>query len=804
MMRTLVHALIAAAAVVAFVLPSTRTRAADDAPVRTEEGLLQGIPGEDPAVRAYLGVPFAQPPIGPLRWRAPQPAARWDGVRQAARFAAVCTQPARSGVSALLPTAPRLTPPSEDCLYLNVWTAATSGDARLPVMVYLPGGGFTTGGGSGLVFDGEALARKGVVVVTANYRLGVLGFLAHPELTAESGHGASGNYGLMDQFEALRWVQRNIAAFGGDPARVTIFGQSAGSVSVLYQMVSPLGAGLFHRAIGQSGGLRPGPMMSRARAEEAGLAVARAVHASSLADLRAIPAADLLKASSGTGPILDGWVIREEPEETLRARRHNAVPLLIGSNSEESNVLLRSPVPAATYEADARAQYGAEADTFLSLYPGGSEAQAKQSQARAFDDRYAWGMWAWAHHHATAPGGRAYLYYFTRRPPADAPIPGAAHDAELYYVFHNLRLFRQQWAEWDRRLEDALSSYWVNFAKTGDPNAAGLPVWPAYTTALRDRVLVVGDGVVVGASPLDARKLAFWERAHAAAMQPAAAGRPATAAGQPGGAVSNPDWVRPFPPFRMIGNVYWVGGYDLSTYLITTSQGHILINTGVGDTARQIKASVEQLGFKMSDVKVLSATHGHLDHVAGLAELKRMTGARLIVAERERELIESGGATDFRFGQVPGMRFDPVKVDRVLQDKGTIELGGVTLTAHLHAGHTKGATSFTFDVRENGRTYRVIIANMGSINPGVTVTGMPGYADIGRDYANTFIAQKELKIDVWLASHAGQFRMHQKYRPGDPYDPNRFVDPAGFLADVRRLEALYLDQVAKERAGARR
>lgn len=287
------------------------------------------------------------------------------------------------------------------------------------------------------------------------------------------------------------------------------------------------------------------------------------------------------------------------------------------------------------------------------------------------------------------------------------------------------------------------------------------------------------------------------------AMAPPAAQAGATAAQAPS-AISNPDWERPFPPFRMIGNVYWVGGYDLSTYLITTPQGHILINTGVGDTAQKIKASVEQLGFKMSDVMFLSTTHGHLDHVAGLAELKKMTGAQVVVLERERELLESGGASDFRWGKTPGMRFDPVKVDRTLKDKETIALGGTTLTAHLHAGHTKGATSFTFDVRENGKTFRVLIANMGSINPGVTVNGMPGYPEITKDYANTFIAQKEMKIDVWLASHAGQFRMHEKYKPGDAYDPSRFVDPNGFVEAVRRLEKAYLDQLAKERAGARR
>jgi metallo-beta-lactamase class B len=264
-------------------------------------------------------------------------------------------------------------------------------------------------------------------------------------------------------------------------------------------------------------------------------------------------------------------------------------------------------------------------------------------------------------------------------------------------------------------------------------------------------------------------------------------------------AAQNDDWTRPFPPFRIIGNIFWVGSYDLSSYLITTPQGHILINTGVGDTATQIKASIEQLGFRMSDVRILTATHGHYDHVAGFAELKKMTGARLLVNEADRELYETGGRADFRWGETASARFTPVQVDGTFRDGGRIELGGTTLVAHHHAGHTKGATSFTITLRENGKDYRVVIANMGSINPGVTVGGMPGYPGITQDYARTFLAQKDMTIDVWLASHASQFRLHDKYKPGDTYDPNRFVDAEGFRTDVQRLEKTYLDQLARER-----
>jgi metallo-beta-lactamase class B len=228
--------------------------------------------------------------------------------------------------------------------------------------------------------------------------------------------------------------------------------------------------------------------------------------------------------------------------------------------------------------------------------------------------------------------------------------------------------------------------------------------------------------------------------------------------------------------------------------------GHILINTGFPETVPMIAAGVEQLGFKMTDVKILLATHAHADHVAGLAALKSQTGAQMWMSEADAASLEDGGKSDFRFGDSPETHFAPVEVDRALKDQDRIVLGGVTLTAHHHPGHTKGAKTFTLSVRDNGRDYRVVIANLGSINPGVTVNGMPKFPTIGDDYARTFAAQKALPVDVFLASHASQFRMHQKNEPGNPYDPNRFVDPQGFLAEVERLEKIYLEQLAKERA----
>lgn len=259
------------------------------------------------------------------------------------------------------------------------------------------------------------------------------------------------------------------------------------------------------------------------------------------------------------------------------------------------------------------------------------------------------------------------------------------------------------------------------------------------------------------------------------------------------------DWSRPFEPFRIVGNVYWVGTYDLSSFLITSPEGHVLINTGLTDSVPQILGNIRTLGFRPVDVKILTATHAHWDHVAGLARLKKATGARVFMSAADAGVLESGGRTDFRWGDDPNARFEPVTVDRQLADGEVITLGTTELKVHLHAGHTKGASSFTTEVREGDQRYKVGIINMGSINPGVRVSGMPQFPDIREAYARTFAAQRALSIDVFLSSHASQFGLHQKHKPGDPYNPARFVDPAGFRAEVERLEAVYLKQLASER-----
>jgi len=263
----------------------------------------------------------------------------------------------------------------------------------------------------------------------------------------------------------------------------------------------------------------------------------------------------------------------------------------------------------------------------------------------------------------------------------------------------------------------------------------------------------------------------------------------------------DPDWVKPFPPFRLIGNIYWVGTWDLSTYLITTPQGHILINSGLKETVPQIVQGIETLGFKPTDVKLLLATHAHFDHVAGLAELKRITHAQIAMSKDDAELLQSGGTLDFLFGKSPGALYEPAQVDRILTDGEKIALGGTELTMHLHPGHTKGAMSFTTTIQELGNSYRVGIVNMGSINEGVTVSNMPGFPGMEDAYRKTFRDQKALELDVFLASHAGQINLHRKYQPGDAYDPARFVDPTGYKTAVARMEASFLATVQRERAG---
>jgi para-nitrobenzyl esterase len=444
-----------------------KTLAAISDPVKTSDGKISGITLAS-GVRAFKGIPFAAPPVGDLRWKQPQPPAPWKDVRKADTFGNVCVQPMQpkripNNVAVDLPDSPKM---SEDCLYLNVWTSAAKANAREPVMFWIYGGAYTEGAGSSPHNDGEALARKGVVLVTFNYRLGAFGFFSHPELTKESGRNASGNQALGDTIAALQWVQHNIAAFGGDPNNVTIFGQSAGAAMVGGLVGSPVLKGLFHRAIAESGqwmGLGMAPMVPLARAEHPQrfrggppAAQAKAEEAPTdfppLAELRSRSTEEIVKTLRGSGMIIDGWIIPEDLSITYAHGKQNPVDVIVGSNKDEH------------------------------LAMGGNVA---------FRDTLMWDMRLFAERQ-TEIGKHAYWYLFTHEPPVDPGVKNlkATHAAEIPYVFETLAAPRSipdtsspklaAASEPDRAMAEMISSYWVNFAKTGDPNGKGLPEWAAF------------------------------------------------------------------------------------------------------------------------------------------------------------------------------------------------------------------------------------------------------------------------------------------------------------------------------------
>jgi para-nitrobenzyl esterase len=472
--------------------------------VRIDKGLVAGKPGVGVDVRVFKGIPFAAPPVGQLRWREPQPAAAWEGVRKADQFGPRCLQP--DGAASQ--------PMSEDCLYLNIWTAATGADDRRPVIVWSHGGAFTIGAGSQR--DGEALAHKGAVLVTYNYRLGPFGFFAHPELTKESGRNASGNYGMMDLIAALQWVHDNIAGFGGDPNCVTIMGQSAGGRLEYDLVASPRAAGLFRRAIAQSAPVRIDALATLTAAERAGVDAAMKLGAHSLPELRAKSAEEIQNGIPGGQPIVDGWCLSEDPSAILAAKRHNDVDLLVGSNKDEgtfSYIRAREyglgKTTTLEFKAWARERFGPSADAFLQLYPAGSDAEAAVSQLAAFRDEAARNERFWAAAQARRGKGKAYLYYFKHEPPVAAGQQnrGATHGAEVPFAFNNADPL---WTDVDRRLADTMSSYWVNFAATGNPNGPGLPSWPAFVVGKNEQRMILGPKVEAGPG-LDPARIAVFD-----------------------------------------------------------------------------------------------------------------------------------------------------------------------------------------------------------------------------------------------------------------------------------------------------
>ena len=454
--------------------------------LRTTTGMIDGAIHDDTGVRQFRGIPYAAPPVGDNRWRAPRPVAKWSGIRRAKRFGAACIQRV-AGVR--LPWSREFMVQeeiSEDCLFLNVWTAARSERERRPVLVYIHGGGYQEGSGAIDVYDGSKLARKGLVVVTINYRLGIFGYLAHPELTAESQNHASGNYGMLDQIEALRWVQRNIAAFGGDPARVTIAGQSAGASSVHNLTASPRAKGLFHRVIAESGSSITGlPTPSLAEGEKGGLAFAASKGAKSLRELRAMTPEQLMAMPSPTirfAPVVDGWALPQDAQAAIAAGRHHDLPVLTGLNADEASSQPNyGRLTAAAFNAQLRERYPADAATLLQLYPATTDAEASIAQKEISRDRNRVSMHLWATRRARTSRTAAWTYYFTRAIPWPSnPQFGAFHTGEVPYVFGTLDRLDRPWQEKDREVSSAIMAYWVNFVTTGNPNGKGLVEWPAF------------------------------------------------------------------------------------------------------------------------------------------------------------------------------------------------------------------------------------------------------------------------------------------------------------------------------------
>ncbi|MYN26875.1 carboxylesterase/lipase family protein [Duganella levis] len=452
----------------------------------TATGAVEGV-AEASGVTAYKGIPYAAAPVGQLRWKAPQPAAKWKGTRKADHFGARCMQ---------LPLFDdmvfRSDGVSEDCLFLNVWTPAKSPKEKLPVLVYFYGGGFAAGDGSEPRYDGESMAAKGVVTLTINYRLNVFGFLAHPELSKESPHHTSGNYGLMDQAAALLWVKKNIAAFGGDPTRVTIAGESAGSFSVSAQMINPQSKGLFAGAIGESGSLlglmAPAPL---AAAEQAGAGFAQGIGAPTLAELRALPATQLLENLKKPGAwffaIQDGYVVPRSPVAMYAAGEQAKVPLLAGWNSYEGHykqILGEAEPTSENFAAALQKLYGDQAAAAQQAYSG----DVKQAATELASDRFiGYGTWKWIDSHARTSGKPTYRYYYTRPRPGQE---GANHSVEIEYALGNLPGNKvYAWSAEDYALSAQMQTYFANFIKTGNPNGAGLPEWPQASAGMGSRLM---------------------------------------------------------------------------------------------------------------------------------------------------------------------------------------------------------------------------------------------------------------------------------------------------------------------------
>jgi len=474
-MKNLINTTIAA--FLAAIVVSCNTLSPEQVKVR--EGILEGT--IEDGLRVFKGVPFAAPPVGELRWKAPQPPVAWEGVREAKQFGPA---PMQSGSPA--------EGKSEDCLYLNIWTPASSEKEKLPVLVWIYGGGFSFGSTGDPTYDGARLAKKGVVLVSVTYRVGQLGFLAHPQLSAESPSGTSGNYGLLYQIAGLQWIKDNIEAFGGDPDNVTIFGESAGGISVSMLCASPLAKGLFQKAISQSGGsfgpsrptTYPGENMKVLQvAEQDGVDFMNQYGVSTIDELRKLDAEKLIPVrweQPGGWPIVDGYVIPDDQFKLYEAGEYNDVSVLIGYNSDEGLSFPSGRTPEEFVEGVAR-RFGPYADSLLAVYPVAEDRIPRSARNLMRDAAFGWQTWSWARLQCKTGKAPVYYYYFDHHPeyPADSPMAdaGSPHGMDVAFVFMNLN---QESTERDVALAEIMAGYWTNFAKNGDPNGEGLPEWPAF------------------------------------------------------------------------------------------------------------------------------------------------------------------------------------------------------------------------------------------------------------------------------------------------------------------------------------
>ncbi len=477
----------AASIILALFAASACAAASEQDQVKIAGGVIEGTSVPE-GVRVFKGIPFAEPPVGDLRWKPPQAVKPWEGVKKTQSFGPAPMQ--NAFVATMLGVPPNF---SEDCLYLNVWTPAKAENEHLPVMVWIYGGAFVVGGTSQAVYDGGSLAQKGVAVVSVAYRLGPFGFLAHPDLSSE-GDGHSGNYGLMDQIAGLQWVRDNIAAFGGDPKCVTIFGESAGGISVSMLAASPKAKGLFQRAISESGGsFAPSKAANEGGelvvalpvAEKQGQQFLSRLGANNLAEARRLAAADVLKGSEKWQLISDGAVLMHDSYELYEAGRFNDTPVLIGTNSDEGAMFARHDATSDNFSELVRAQFGKYSDDILAVYPHATQPEAYKATKDLFrDSAFAWHTWTWAKLQSEKGQGKVYVYYFDQHPPENPD--GANHAAELPFVFGKFVVPFRGARDGEHALSETMQAYWVNFARAGDPNGNGLPEWPSFTATAQN------------------------------------------------------------------------------------------------------------------------------------------------------------------------------------------------------------------------------------------------------------------------------------------------------------------------------